>query len=522
MVGETFGTYRIVRKLGEGGMGAVFLGEHARLDRRVAIKLLRAELSGDQEVLNRFFTEARATSLIHHPNIVEIFDCDIDPRGRAFIMMEFLDGETLAALLERQGSLAGDLGSVMAIAIQTTNALAAAHAKGIIHRDLKPENILLTTDSDGKLRVKVVDFGIAKLVGDAGAGLAHQTRTGSMMGTPLYMAPEQARGASRVDARSDIYSFGCILFAMLAGTPPFVRDGVGDLVVAHITEPAPEIAGRVPGLPPRIAALVMTCLAKDPVARPQEMRAVEQELREITRTIGAAGAFAPVPEQTHPPRSPSIAPATPAPGSASNAPDARPASGASPDRRAYTTFDSGRGQVGEEADVPATPGHRWVKIAVPAAVVVGAAILFGLNRSGRDRDAAPATLQTPTVPSHPAPPPAAQREEKLATIQLRGLPPGAVVLLDGEPAHLPLKLPRGDRAYAVLARAAGYGDAKLTVRPTADQELPIAMQPLPASAKAEANRGEAERPEATKAKTKNKRAGTSKHRSGDFRGFNDL
>ena len=101
VVGETFGTYRIVRKLGEGGMGAVFLGEHARLDRRVAIKLLRAELSSNQEVLNRFFTEARATSLIHHPNIVEIFDCDIDPRGRAFIMMEFLDGETLADRLAK-------------------------------------------------------------------------------------------------------------------------------------------------------------------------------------------------------------------------------------------------------------------------------------------------------------------------------------------------------------------------------------------------------------------------------------
>jgi eukaryotic-like serine/threonine-protein kinase len=498
-------------------MGAVFLGEHTRLDRRVAIKLLRTELSDNQEVLNRFFTEARATSVIRHPNIVEVFDCDIDARGRAFIMMEFLEGETLAGLLARQGQLAGDLGGVVAIAIQATSALAAAHAKGIVHRDLKPENIMLTADGDGNLRVKIVDFGIAKLVGDSGLAAHSQTRTGSLMGTPLYMAPEQARGSGKIDGRSDIYSFGCILFAMLTGGPPFRHEGLGDLIMAHIGEPAPELQGRIPGLPPAFAALVRNCLAKAPTDRPQEMRAVERELREIARTVPAArlAVTIPVPAAVEPPRTPSAPPTPPPGGTLTPATTARLADPRT-DRQNVTTFDSGRGQVGEATQVPVSSGQRWLQIAVPIGLVLAAGF-FVLSRSKPDG----AGARAPAVVPAPAAAPALPAEERIVTVQLRGLPLGAVISLDGEPAALPLRLPRGDRTYKVQAKAPAYADANLTVRATSDQELVVVMQPLPRAAA----------PDETAPKTKNKakdkaqdkRAHSDKKdRSDDFRGFNDL
>src|SRR5262249_31923020 len=154
-------------------------------------------------------------------------------------------------------------------------------------------------------RIKLVDFGIAKLVGDASVGALNRTRTGSVMGTPLYMAPEQARGAGRIDARSDIYSFGCIVFAMLAGTPPLAREGTGDLIVAHIPERAPDLGGLVPGLPPGLVALVRACLEKDPAERPQEMHAVEHELREIARGAPAPRLVVAVPSEAPPASTPS-------------------------------------------------------------------------------------------------------------------------------------------------------------------------------------------------------------------------
>jgi serine/threonine protein kinase len=276
-VGEQIGSYRVRRRLGAGGMGEVYLAEHRNIDRKAAIKVLLPELASDQEIVSRFFTEARAASRIKHPGIVEIIDCEVDPRGRAFIAMEFLDGESLGSSLERGASF--DVSPALGIVGQIAGALAAAHAKGIVHRDLKPDNVFLasTPQADAPISVKILDFGIAKLLADGGHG-KRKTQTGSLLGTPLYMSPEQCRGAGTLDHRTDIYSLGCIAFELLAGRPPFVKDGAGELIAAHLTEPAPDLTSFQPSVHPDFARLVTSMLAKDPAARPQTMLDVVAEI----------------------------------------------------------------------------------------------------------------------------------------------------------------------------------------------------------------------------------------------------
>src|SRR5438045_2441255 len=235
MIGRTIGNYTLVEKLGQGGMGEVYLAEHRRIGRQAAIKFLLPALSQDADVVNRFFNEARAASLIKHPGIVEIYDCDVVD-GQAYIVMEYLEGESLAGTLRRAGPLAGEPTTIAAVIGQIASALAAAHRKEIIHRDLKPENVFLSVeDSTGMpFRTKILDFGIAKLAAPGGGG--SNTRTGGLLGTPVYMSPEQCRGITSIDRRADIYALGCVMFELATGRHVFVKDAAGDLLVAHIIE----------------------------------------------------------------------------------------------------------------------------------------------------------------------------------------------------------------------------------------------------------------------------------------------
>ena len=290
-VGSRVGGYTVIRLLGRGGMGQVFLAEHQRIARRVAVKVLLPELSANESVIERFFTEARATSLIRHPGIVEVLDCDVLD-NQAFIVMEFLEGESLAGYLARVGSLGGDLGFALAVVGQVADAVGAAHASEIVHRDLKPDNIFLCASSrHARVVPKVLDFGIAKL---AVQGVAGQTKTGMLMGTPAYMSPEQCRGGSKaVDGRSDVYSLGCIFYEVLCGQPPFVRDGAGELIVAHVAEPPEDPRKLVPELPPAIAGLVLRMLGKNVQDRPPDMGSVSAE---IARCLAALGLTCPLGE----------------------------------------------------------------------------------------------------------------------------------------------------------------------------------------------------------------------------------
>jgi serine/threonine protein kinase len=292
MEGAVVGSYRVQRKLGEGGMGAVYLAEHALLGRRAAIKVLLPALSADQEIVNRFFNEARAATSIDDPGIVQIFDFGYAADGSAFIVMELLEGEPLDARLARLGALAPS--DVLRLSRQVAASLAAAHARGIIHRDLKPENIFLVGDTavTGGERPKILDFGIAKLADDTPGRM--QTRAGAIMGTPVYMSPEQCKGAGAVDHRSDIYALGCVMFQLLTGTPPF--DGcMGEIIAAHLFTPPPLASSRAPGVPPAVDAIVARCLSKIPDDRYASMSRLVDAIAEVESVSLGVTTYLPAP-----------------------------------------------------------------------------------------------------------------------------------------------------------------------------------------------------------------------------------
>jgi serine/threonine-protein kinase len=217
-------------------------------------------------VVRRFFNEARAATQVRHPGIVEVFDFGYADDGSAFIIMELLHGEPLSARLSRMGRLPMDM--CLRLVQQMAGALGAAHATGIVHRDLKPDNIFIVRDPDvtGGERAKVLDFGIAKLAGDMSAEEL-KTRTGAVIGTPRYMAPEQCRGAREVDLRADLYALGCIFYEMQCGQPPFLEKGIGDLFAAHMFWPPPPPSSLEPSIPSGVEAVLLCLLAKEPDQR---------------------------------------------------------------------------------------------------------------------------------------------------------------------------------------------------------------------------------------------------------------
>ncbi len=261
--GTQLGAYQLIEQIGQGGMGQVWLAEHTLLKRRAAIKVLRPSVSESDEIVTRFFNEARATTAISDPGIVQIFDFGHHTDGSAYIVMELLDGETLDKRLDRVGTLSVD--DALRFMRQVASSLGAAHACQIVHRDLKPENIFLIRDNEvpGGERAKILDFGIAKLTQDP---FAKKTQTAALIGTPMFMSPEQCRGAGHVDQRADIYSLGCVLFNLLVGHPPFDAAGMGEIIAKHLTEPTPRLS-RFIKAPPGLEALLDRCMAKDPADR---------------------------------------------------------------------------------------------------------------------------------------------------------------------------------------------------------------------------------------------------------------
>jgi serine/threonine protein kinase len=285
LIGTTLGSYRVLARIGQGGMGAVYLAEHPVIGRRAAVKVILPEFSRSPELIGRFHNEARAAAQLRHPSFVDVFDFGTLPDGSSYLVMDFLEGQSLAACLKRMRSL--PLAVVLGIARQIAVAVGIAHDHGIVHRDLKPDNVFLTPhpDGGGTLLVKVLDFGVAKLTQERD-DVGPVTRTGAMLGTPLYMAPEQCRGAGKVDHRSDIYSLGCLLHAMLAGSPPFPFDGVGEVIGAHIYKPPPGLRSLGRSVPLDVEAWVLEMLAKDPAARPASMAAVVARADELRSALG--------------------------------------------------------------------------------------------------------------------------------------------------------------------------------------------------------------------------------------------
>ncbi|MCX5745022.1 MAG: serine/threonine-protein kinase [Proteobacteria bacterium] len=286
MLGAVLGSYRITGVLASGGMGTVFRATHQVLERPAAVKLLRRELSENADLLQRFFTEAKAATAIKHPGMIEVYDFGYTPEGRAYLVMELLEGEELARRLQARGRLSES--DAIHVARGIASALVAAHAKGIVHRDLKPDNVFLVRDArevNGE-RPKLLDFGIAKVL----AATDGQTQTGALIGTPLYMAPEQARTASAIDHRADLYSLGCMLYEMLVGAPPFVAVGAGEIIAMQLfSEPTPPSA-TLP-ITPELETIVMRLLEKEPDARFQTAAQVEAALTNLRASGQVAPAF---------------------------------------------------------------------------------------------------------------------------------------------------------------------------------------------------------------------------------------
>lgn len=280
--GDVVDRYKIVERLGQGGMGAVYRVEHTALGREHALKVLRGSMfETDPTAAVRFLREARAASRIRHPSIVDVYDFGHLADGRPYFVMELLSGKSLADLID-----AGDLEPprVVALAKQLAEALAAAHDRGVIHADITPSNALVVDDEVGGQRLKLVDFGLAELVGEELA----KDDTGYIFGTPHYVSPEQIRGLPATE-RTDQYGLGAVVFEMLAGRPPFLDDDIRQLCMKHIQAPIPEPISKFGPLPAKLVDIVTTCLQKSPASRFPSMRALIVALDEVEQVVDRRG-----------------------------------------------------------------------------------------------------------------------------------------------------------------------------------------------------------------------------------------
>ncbi|HUH03724.1 MAG TPA: serine/threonine-protein kinase [Kofleriaceae bacterium] len=451
MIGQVLGHYRLVRKISEGCMGAVYYAEHELIGKPAAVKLLLEDLCGKREIVDRFFNEARATTSIQHPGIIEIYDFGYHSDGQAYLVMEYLRGETLGDRLERLGKLpqADAISIIRAVA----SAVGAAHQAGVVHRDLKPDNVFLVPDPEMPTgeRAKVLDFGIAKLT-ESDDKRSAKTRTGAVMGTPTYMSPEQCRGAGEVDQRTDIYALGCILFEMLTGRPPFLGEGWGEIIAAHLTEAAPRVRTLEPSVSADVDEVVDRLLSKRPEQRLQTMD-------EVRRAFG--GRFSTGPVDSQPRKTDEVAAAaakrTPMP----------------------TTLGSAAAQSVEmEAQAPPRRSMAFAGILAAILIAVGIVVVAVLASGGEAKDDAPpaepvAAAEPPPVA--PTPDAAAAAPETIA-ITLDVAPAGATVAIDGIPStENPIVLPRAEGQHQVTVSADGFVTREFKVAADRDSSHHIGL-----------------------------------------------
>ncbi|MBW2523428.1 MAG: serine/threonine protein kinase, partial [Deltaproteobacteria bacterium] len=299
--GETVaGKFEVEKVLGHGGMGVVVAAKHTQLGNRVAIKYLRTDLVEEPSAMARFLREAKAAVALRGEHVARVQDVGTLESGSPYMVMEYLTGTDLDAVLLEEETLSVE--EAVDFVLQACEALAEAHGQGIVHRDLKPGNLCLTQRPDGSPLIKVLDFGIAKALEQDGDQPSNLTQTGTALGTPMYMSPEQIRDAKAVDPRSDIWALGTVLFQLLSGDPPFVADTLPSLCAKIVADPAPPLETVREDVPPELGAVIARCLKKEPDERYPDVGALAQALEpfaperakvhveRVLRIVGAAGA----------------------------------------------------------------------------------------------------------------------------------------------------------------------------------------------------------------------------------------
>jgi len=473
-LGKTIdGRYNVEQLLGEGGMGFVYRGRHRVIDKRVAIKVLKTEMSRDKEMTERFLQEAKSASSIGNPHIVDISDFGQLPDGSTYFVMEYLDGRSLGAHMDDQQGKPMNVGRILRIAKQLATGLAAAHDAGIVHRDLKPDNVMLVSRGAEKDFVKILDFGIAKVIGDASQKI---TRAGSVFGTPHYMSPEQAAGTP-VDQRTDIYSLGVILYEMASGRVPFDADNFMGILTQHMYKSPVSILALVPPpgeVPPGLDAIVLKCLSKKPEHRYASMTDLVSDLERlehgqvpdaVPEMMGRSGGFN-VPQDYFRNR-PSAMP-EPVPGMPAGVP-----------RRRWPLFAVIGGIVGL--------GLVGVTLAIATSRPSGAKVTHDFGRA-----------PSATVPPPPADPPKPTGGADVASRQvLITLDPIDAKLMRGDHAlegpPFAVDVKSGERVELVAKRA-GYKDQPITLDEKSDARMVVKLasafvgtkskSPTPATAKA--------------------------------------
>jgi eukaryotic-like serine/threonine-protein kinase len=497
--GDLVGEYRIEAKIGEGGFGAVYRAVHPVIGKTAAVKVLHRQFSTNPQMVSRFISEAKAVNQIRHKNIIDIFAFGGLPDGRQFYVMELLEGASFEHTLRQRGRL--PIQEALPILRSVGRALDAAHAAGIVHRDLKPENIFLLYDEDGVPTPKLLDFGIAKLLGDSEQ--FHKTRTGTPMGTPYYMSPEQAHGRS-VDRRSDIYSFGVMMHQVLTGTLLFDGQSVMDVLFKHTNTAPPRLSEVCPDLPPSLDEPVLRMLAKEPSERPET---VIEAIDALACAAHEAGLGVPLPSSR---------------GAAGKTPTRRngepgvvitPARGIEREALAQAQTIAGIGPsfIAASSDIPQKHGKRNLAIGVATVVaaLIGAALAVGfvMRHSGPAVAAsqvlapalptvAPAPIETAAVTPSIAPPvtPTVAPSNGAATgaatepveidLQIQSTPALVDVYRGIEKlgtSAAPIKLKRGEKVKLTF-KAPGFAPTDVDLTPTQSTFLPVTLTKVKAGA----------------------------------------
>jgi tRNA A-37 threonylcarbamoyl transferase component Bud32 len=471
-VGQTIGNYRITAKLGEGGMGIVFLAEHPVIGKKVAMKAIHPELSRNAEVISRFMTEAKSVNQIGNEHIVDISDFGTTTGGEFYFVMEYLQGQAMADRLKDMTRLPP--AQALNIASQVADALGASHQHGIIHRDLKPENIYLVTRGGSRDFVKVLDFGLAKLT-QSDEKVSHKTRTGSVMGTPFYMSPEQCEGKASIDQRADIYSLGVILFEMLTGKVPFGGEGYGEIIVKHITMPPPSARSITQELSPALDLILYRAMAKNRDERFQTMAEFQAAMQDPEKYAATA---------------PNISGPNPAYGGGGGQRSAGPMSRSERDRASQAGVASGmaatrapsgspstfRETVGEVLDeMPARSGRGKMVVGIAAVAIAAVAGLFVLkgNKTGHGPTTSAGGKSAVTASATPA------------TVRVNfNSDPGHALIVRADTGQelgqtpLSTEIPYSDTAVEFVFKKQGFESRVVFVVPNLPSPLFATLQPV--------------------------------------------